>query len=172
MERAAAGMSWLVRALVAMALLAMMVITCLDVIGRYLINRPLPGAAELVQYLLIATIFIALPLVTLRHEHISISLIDSVLGSGARRVQRALVSGASAVVVAMLCHRLWLHAQMLAENRDVIGFLNLPVAPAAYLASIFTGLTACVLGTVVVAELIGKGPLRLADQGQGASSAE
>jgi TRAP-type C4-dicarboxylate transport system permease small subunit len=42
-------MSWLVRALVATALLAMMVITCLDVIGRYLINRPLPGAAELVQ---------------------------------------------------------------------------------------------------------------------------
>jgi hypothetical protein len=72
----------------------------------------------------------------------------------------------------MLCHRLWLHAQVLAENRDVIGFLNLPVAPAAYLASIFTGLTACVLGAVVVAELIGKGPLRLADQGQGASSAE
>lgn len=157
----------LTRWLVVAALFAMMMITCLDVIGRYIVNRPFPGSAELVQYLMITTIFVALPVVTLRSEHISISLIDSVLGVRIRRIHRALVCLGSAVVVGMLCYRFWLHAQMLAENRDVIGFLNLPVAPAAFLASAFSGLTALVLVAMAVAELVGAGPLGRLDHDQG-----
>ena len=60
-----------VRWLVAAALFLMMAITVLDVIGRYLINRPFPGSAELIQYMMVAFIFLALPVVTLRNEHIS-----------------------------------------------------------------------------------------------------
>lgn len=156
-----------VRWLVAAALLAMMVITCLDVIGRYVINRPFPGAADLVQYLMITTIFLALPVVTLRGEHISISLIDSMLGGRSRRIQRALVALVSAVVLAVLCQRFWLHARMLATNRDVIGFLNLPVAPAAFLASVLCGITVLVLLAMVIAELLGRPPLRASDDDQG-----
>ncbi len=148
-----------VRGLVAAALLLMMLITCLDVVGRYLVNRPFPGAAELVQYLMIAAIFLALPVVTLRNEHISISLIDSVLGAGARRVQHALVSLVSASVAGFLCVRFWTHGQMLAANRDVIGFLDLPVAPAAFLASVLCGITAIALCAMVAVDWRGRSPL-------------
>lgn len=172
MNDIAAMLRHLVSWLVAIALCGMMVITCLDVVGRYVVSRPFPGAAELVQYLMVSAIFVALPLVTLRREHISISLIDLVLGPRAKQIQSALVCVFSAIVVAVLCHRLWLHAQMLAENRDVIGFLNLPVAPAAFLASVLSGITALILVAMAAAELIGRGPAGVHKSEQGAGSLE
>lgn len=138
--------------LVAAALFAMMTLTFLDVVGRYLINRPFPGATELVQYTMIVAIFLALPVVTYRREHISISLVDSFLGPPARKLQRMFVGLVSAIVLAMLSYRLWLHAEGNAANRDVIGFLDLPVAPAAYLASLFCGVTVLVLVAMIVSD--------------------
>lgn len=161
-----------VRWLVATALLLMMVITFLDVLGRYLINRPFPGAAEMVQYLMITFIFLALPVVTLRNEHISISVVDSVLGPAGRKVQRILVSALSALVIGFLAVRFWSHAMMLANNRDVIGYLNLPVAPAAYLASVFCAITVLVLAAMIALECLGRESLRATDSGQGGAQHE
>ena len=161
-----------VRWLVATALFVMMVITCLDVIGRYVVSRPFPGSAELVQYLMITAVFAALPVVTLRGEHINISLLDAMLGARSRQIHRALVCLLSSAIVAVLTHRFWLHAEMLAANRDVIGFLNLPVAPAAFLASLFSGLTTVLLIAMAVSELAGAGALDAGDQGQGGGERE
>lgn len=146
-----------VRWLTAVALFLMMLITFLDVIGRYLINRPLPGSADLTQYLMVIFIFLTLPMVTLRNEHISISLVDSVLGPGARKVQRAIVSLISAAIFGVLAVRLWVHAVVLMENRDVIGYLNLPVAPAAFLASVLCAVTVVVSAAMAVLECMGRG---------------
>lgn len=161
-----------IRWLVATALLLMMVLTVLDVVGRYLINRPFPGAAEMVQYLMITFIFLALPVVTLRNEHISISLVDSLLGPAGRKVQRILVSALCALVIGFLAVRFWSHALMLANNRDVIGYLNLPVAPAAFLASIFCGMTVLALLLMITLECIGRESLLSADSGQGGAPNE
>lgn len=157
-----------VRWLTAVALFLMMLITFLDVIGRYLINRPLPGSADLVQYLMVVFIFLVLPMVTLRNEHISISLVDSVLGPRARRVQRIIVSLISAAIFGVLAARLWMHAVVLMENRDVVGYLDLPVAPAAFLASVMCWITVAVSAVLAVLECMGRGgALREADTGQG-----
>jgi TRAP-type transport system small permease protein len=142
--------------LVAAALFLMMLITFLDVVGRYLVNRPLPGAAELVQYLMLSFIFLALPLVTLQEGHISISIIESLAGARARRAHRVLVFLGSAFVVGVLCVRLWMHGEMLAANRDVIGYLNLPLAPAAFAAAVLSGLTTLVLVAMAGMELYTK----------------
>ncbi|MDW8469595.1 MAG: TRAP transporter small permease subunit [Burkholderiales bacterium] len=52
-------------------LFAMMALTCVDVVGRYLLTRPVPGALEIIEILVAATVFLALPLVTLREEHVA-----------------------------------------------------------------------------------------------------
>ena len=161
-----------VRWLVAAALFLMMAITVLDVIGRYLINRPFPGSAELIQYMMVAFIFLALPVVTLRNEHISISLVESVLGPAGRKIQRILISLVSAVIIGFMSVRFWSHAMMLAANRDVIGYLDLPVAPAAFLASVFCGLTLLVLLFMITLECMGKESLLASDPGQGGAQHE
>ena len=146
----AARAQTLIRWLVAAALLLMMLLTFFDVIGRYVINRPFPGATEFVQYLMVAAIFLALPVVTYANEHINISLVESMLGPRARKVQRIAVWMGSGLVLGLLSVRFWIHGTMLAANRDVIGFLNLPVAPAAFIASVACGATALLLAVMVV----------------------
>ena len=65
------------RALAAIAalLIALMIgVTCIDVIGRYLLDRPFGGAYELTQILLAAQVFVALPLTTADGGHVEVDL--------------------------------------------------------------------------------------------------
>ena len=128
-------------ALAALLLFLMMGVTFVDVLGRYVLNRPIAGSADFIRYLLVFTIFIALPVVSAREEHISISLVDGWLGARANRVRRALVHLACAAVMVAAGWFMWRHAEALARNRDVIGYLRLPLAPAAYAVSLFSWAT-------------------------------
>jgi TRAP-type transport system small permease protein len=58
------------------ALLAMMVLTFVDVIGRYGFHRSIFGTAEFVEYLMIFTIFAGLAFVTTTNDHITITMFD------------------------------------------------------------------------------------------------
>ena len=49
--------------IVSLLLFLMMAITFVDVIGRYLFNAPIFGAAEMIQFLLAGTVFSGLILV-------------------------------------------------------------------------------------------------------------
>jgi len=129
--------------LVALLLFAMMVVTFADVLGRYLLSRPVPGSTEIIQYLFVLTVFLALPVVTWRDEHISISLIEGAFGESFNRFRRAAVRILSGAVMLAVGWQMWGYAGMLARNRDVIGYLELPVAPGAYAASVLAALTGC-----------------------------
>ena len=59
-----------------LALLAMMAVTVIDVAGRGLLDRPLPGGFELTEILLALMIFLGLPLVSMRGGHVTITLTD------------------------------------------------------------------------------------------------
>lgn len=128
-------------ALVALLLFAMMLVTLADVVGRYIISRPVPGSTEIIQYLFVLTVFLALPIVTWRDEHINISLVEGALSEIANRVRRAAVRVLSGVVMLAVGWQMWRHAGMLATNRDVIGYLELPVAPGAYAVSLLAAAT-------------------------------
>src|SRR5258707_10984481 len=78
-------LDWFDRALVpllgyaaAAVMLFLMLLTCVDVVGRYFLNKPLTGGFELTEVLLASLIFAGLPLVTLRGDHITVDLFDPV----------------------------------------------------------------------------------------------
>jgi len=141
--------------LVAFLLFAMMVVTFADVLGRYLISRPVPGSTEIIQYLFVLSVFLALPVVTWRDEHISISLIEGAFGERLNRFRRASVRILSAAVMLIVGWQMWGHARMLANNRDVIGYLELPVAPGAYAVSVLAAITGLTFFATAALELTG-----------------
>ena len=94
-------LSWL-DTLAAIALLIMMALTVADVVGRYVIGRPLPGAIELVQYAMVLVVFTGLPVVTHRRKHISLGMLDRWLGNSARVWHQRLVDLSSAIVLAVI----------------------------------------------------------------------
>ena len=71
----------------ATVLFLMMMITAVDVVGRYVFNKPLNGGFEITEMLLAALIYCGLPLVSQRREHIVIDTFDPLMSA---RVKRAL----------------------------------------------------------------------------------
>jgi TRAP-type C4-dicarboxylate transport system permease small subunit len=118
-------------------LLALMVLlTTVDVLGRYVFNRPLRGAFELTEVLMAALIFAALPLVTLRTEHIVVDLIDPYLGARARRIHGRVIQLASGVVVAVLAYVFFQQAWQMARDGLYTDALQLPLAPIVYFGAV------------------------------------
>jgi TRAP-type C4-dicarboxylate transport system permease small subunit len=119
----------------AVALFAMMAITFIDIVGRFVLHRPLAGSIDLVQVLLLLTAGCTLPAVTWRGEHLSIGLFDNARPTALERARRAVVSTVVAVAFGVLAVLLWRYAGETAVNGDVIGYLRLPVSPFVYALS-------------------------------------
>jgi len=123
-------------------ILLMVVVTCIDVIGRYLFNRPFGGAFEITQMALAALVFVALPLTTRAGAHVEV---DLALHLFPRRVQRrlarfaaVLVALALAVFALQLC-RLGLQQVEIGARTSSLG---LPLAPLAFLGAVGCALSA------------------------------
>ena len=131
--------------LVALALATMAVVTALDVIGRYLLNAPLPGSYELVGLLLAITVFAALPLATLGREHVVVDVLDHLLPPRLVALQRAVTEAAAGAILAVLAWQLWLRGERLALEHATTNLLAIPLAPVAFLMAAFTALAAAAM---------------------------
>jgi TRAP-type C4-dicarboxylate transport system permease small subunit len=74
LERLALWVSRFISSLAALVLFWMVLVTCIDVIGRYFFNAPLYAGSEMVQVSMAGVIFLSLPLMFFRHEHIVVDL--------------------------------------------------------------------------------------------------
>ncbi|UYN99039.1 MAG: TRAP transporter small permease [Devosia sp.] len=129
----------------AVALFCLVAVTCVDVVGRYFLHRPLAGAFELTQLLVCALVFLALPLTTARREHIEVDLIESMLPGGLRTLLLAATQVVSALVLAVLAWRLGVHALGAASKASVTNALSLPLAPFGYLAALSCAASAIIM---------------------------
>ena len=82
-------------------LLAMMALTVVDVVARYVFSRPVRGAFEVTELMLLVLIFAGLPLVSFSDEHAVMDFIDRILGSRGQRWLERLVQVACAAGVAL-----------------------------------------------------------------------
>lgn len=119
-------------------LFAMMFVTLIDVVGRYLFNSPLQGATELTALLLVSTIFIGLPAVCLDEDHVTVDLFTDHLPDVIQPIRRAVIRLLSAIVLAVVAWRLFAYGHDLASYGETTVSLRLPVAPFAYLCSATT----------------------------------
>lgn len=85
----------------ALLVTGLVLVTCIDVVGRYLFNSPLVGAFEMTQVLLGALVFASLPLTTAIGGHVEVDLLLPVLP---RRVAQALGRFGGAVMAAVLLY--------------------------------------------------------------------
>lgn len=129
----------------AIPLFIMMVLTFYDVTGRYLFNSPLQGSYELNEVLLGLSVFSALPLATLRDEHVTVSLLDGVFRGRVRLIQELIVSIVSFVVLSGLAWRLADQANTLATYDDRSMFLQIPYAWVAYFMTVMAIVSACLI---------------------------
>ena len=134
----------LLGAISATVLFLMMLLTAVDVAGRYLFNKPFPGGFELTEMMLAALIYCGLPLVSKRREHIVIDTFDPWMS---KRVKRGLDMLADVVCSVTLAGIGWLifrRALRVAEYGDTTSVLKLPLAPVAWLMGAMIVVTAAI----------------------------
>jgi TRAP-type C4-dicarboxylate transport system permease small subunit len=138
----------------ALVLFALMVLRCIDVVGRYAFNAPVPGAAELTGLGLALLIFATLPIVTAYSEHVSVGLLELAgarFSRYTRRLERGVLLITSLAALALMAWRLWVKGSELASYGDGTSYLNIPVAPFAYFMSVMTALAVVVVALQIAA---------------------
>jgi TRAP-type C4-dicarboxylate transport system permease small subunit len=118
--------------LAAAALFAIMALTFFDVGGRKLLSNSIPGSLELTELLMVVVIFAALPLVSLRGEHVVFDSLDGYLPAGLRRVQRALMQAVCAAVLLGLGWLMWQTGGQFLETGETTAQLKIVKAPFMY----------------------------------------
>jgi TRAP-type transport system small permease protein len=125
------------------ALFAIMALTFFDVGGRKLIDQSIPGSLELTELLMVVVIFGALPLVSLRDEHVLFDSLDSYLPASVRRAQAAIVNLLIGAATLALGYLMFKTGQQFAINGDTTAQLKIAKAPFIYgmgVLSVITGL--------------------------------
>jgi TRAP-type C4-dicarboxylate transport system permease small subunit len=125
-------------------LLAMMLLTFVDVVARYLFNRPIRGAFELTELTLLVLIFAGLPLVSHGDEHVTMDFIDRMLPP---RAVAGLIRAVHAIVAATFFFLTWqmiIKANRIAGYGDTTDVLRISVGPFVYFMAGMILLTALV----------------------------
>ena len=125
-------------------LFGMMVLTFFDVVGRYLLNRPIRGAFEITELGLLVLIFAGLPLVSHADEHVTMDFIDRILPDGMRRAWIRAMHAICAAIMFFLAWQVWVKANRIAGYGDTTDVLLIPVGPFVYFMAVMIGLTGVV----------------------------
>ena len=128
-----------------LALLLMTLFTTLDVVARYFFNSPLESGVELVRLTMAIMIFAGLPVATARREHVTVGLMENVFRGKVAIFRQFVVDLIGASLLSALALYVWFHAERLARFGETMMFLDVMVAPFAYLIAFFTGLSALIL---------------------------
>jgi TRAP-type C4-dicarboxylate transport system permease small subunit len=122
---------------VAIIMFFMMVLTFVDVMGRQVFDSPVPGGGELTEIALSFVVYMGLPLVCLRREHITIGLMAGLMKGRLRQAQHVILNLIFAGVTFIWGRQVWIQADSLAAANNELMFLKISVAPFVYVMSAF-----------------------------------
>ena len=125
-------------------LLGMMLLTFVDVVARYVFSRPLRGAFEVTELMLLVLIFAGLPLVSFTDEHAVMDFVDRVLRPRGLALIQRLVQAVSAAFMFLLTWLTWLKADRIWAYRDSTDVLRIVYGPFVY----FMALTLFLAGVI------------------------
>lgn len=123
----------------------MVVLTFIDVVGRYVLSAPLRGSLELIEFCMALVIFTALPLVTRSGGHVTVGIFEGRGSPLARRLLSLVCDGLGALALGIMCWRLWVHADAARETGARTMVLGLPEAYLGYSMALLAGLSGLIL---------------------------
>ena len=142
-------------------LFAMMCLTFVDVMAHYVFNRPIRGAFEVTELMLLVLIFAGLPLVSHADEHVTMDFIDRILPRRLVGLWIRAMHGICAALMVFVTWQVWIKAAKIASYADTTDVLRITIGPFVYFMAAMCALTALVhLYKVFV-----PGPERAANQG-------
>jgi TRAP-type C4-dicarboxylate transport system permease small subunit len=122
-------------------LCVMVVVTCIDVVGRYFFSAPLLGAHEIITLAMGIMIYLGMPLVTASREHLIVDLAGSLLNPKGKRIQQIIINSIAALTFTLFSYLLLFYGFDLAEDLMITEDLEIEQAPIAYVMAVMCFLT-------------------------------
>ena len=110
----------------AAALFSMMALTFLDVIGRYGFHHSIFGVAEIIEHLMIVSVFAGLAFIGAKNEHITVSLLEPLIERTIAGPQRWASIAMSVGCTLLICWQMFRHALDLLSSAKHTAVLDLP----------------------------------------------
>ncbi|CAB1061968.1 hypothetical protein D1BOALGB6SA_6744 [Olavius sp. associated proteobacterium Delta 1] len=123
----------------------LMFLVFVDVVGRYLFNKPIFGAYELVEVLMGSLIFAGLPLVSRAQQHISVDFVSNLLPDRLKPIQALIVNLLCAVTAMVISWRIWVYGERLNRVNETTLELQIPRGIIAQTMAVMAALTALAL---------------------------
>jgi TRAP-type C4-dicarboxylate transport system permease small subunit len=120
--------------LAAICVMAMMLLTCADVVLR-LFKHPILGTYELVGLFGALTIALAIPATTLNKGHVAVDFLIDKLPSSARKICTIITILLSICLFALIAWQSFLYADSLRSTGEVTLSLQMPFYPVVYTIS-------------------------------------
>jgi TRAP-type C4-dicarboxylate transport system permease small subunit len=117
------------------ALVAMTLVTVVDVAGRYLLNRPLPGALELSELLMVFLVFGCFAYTELQNGHVDVDVLVNRFPPWGRAVCEALAALLSAGFWGVVAWRTAVRALDIRAAGETSTILGLPIWPFVGIAA-------------------------------------
>lgn len=137
-----ARVQFVANTIAAVSLAAMVVITTIDVVGRYFFNAPLHGATELTEVGIALVVFSALPVVTWGGKHITVDLLDKFMTPRWQQWQTIAANVLFAVCLFALGTRIWFFAERNGRREVVSEYLSVPLSWIQYYIAVVCFVTA------------------------------
>ena len=96
------GLDRVLLGIAAFVMFMMMALPFIDVLGRNLLRAPLPGAFEMIQFLMPFLIFTVLPVISKEDGHITVTVLDSFVPPHVQWAQKLIVQTGSVAAIAQV----------------------------------------------------------------------
>ena len=143
-----------VETVMALFLLAMVALTFADVIGRRIVGKPIYGANDITEHLMALVVFAGLPLVTAAGAHLTIDLLDGLVGKPWMAWWRALTSALVTGVLAVVAWLFIKHGLNATQISEVSQALRVPRAPLYFFMA-----ASCALSALAALAITFTGPM-------------
>ncbi len=135
-------LAFFLEVIAAITLLILMLLTCTDVLGRYLFDNSLDAASELTEICIAVLVFAEMPIITWRGGHVVVDILDRFIG---KKVIKALgllsilVMSSSLYYVA---HRIFFIGERSIRRGEESEYLAIPMGHVVQYIAIMSWITA------------------------------
>ena len=142
MENLLKSLSKALASFACIVLLAVMLITFVDVVGRYFFNSPITFAVEMIQLGMGLLVLFGLAITTLDRGHIAVDVLDTVAPKSVQRIFAMLAALSAVVFITLIAWRLWDRGIKFYEDGLATDVLFLPVWPVVILMAVAASVAA------------------------------
>ncbi|MBL4764655.1 MAG: TRAP transporter small permease [Colwellia sp.] len=135
-------LAFFLEVIAALTLLLLMLLTCTDVLGRYLFDNSLDAASELTEICIAIIVFAEMPIITWRGGHVVVDILDRFIGKKVIKVLAVFSIFVMSSSLYYVAHRMFFMAERSLRRGEESEYLAIPMGHIVQYIAIMSWITA------------------------------